>query len=156
MNAPFDAPMPLRDLAHHYARAVDMRDGDALCAVFTPGGEVAGFGENPISYAGHQRLREMTGELAMFEQTMHKVYNQLFTRSEDNSVTGLTYCTASHLLKGEEATLLDMEIVYHDRFAKDDSQWRFAHRALEVLWVEFRSVQRFTPEIMNASLGNFR
>jgi hypothetical protein len=156
MSGGFDAPPPLRDLAHRYALAVDRRDAALICGIFAADGEVAGFGENPISYRGPERLTEMMADLGMFERTMHKVYNQTFERDHAGAVSGLTYCTASHLLPGEEPTLLDMEIVYHDSFVEADGAWRFARRALEVLWVEFRPVKRFTPEIMSGSLGAFQ
>jgi SnoaL-like domain len=147
----FDAPPVLRDLTYRYAWAVDRRDADAFIALFTADGAVRGHGENPIDYAGPERLTALIADLGMFERTMHNVFNQLFERSDDGEVTGLTYCIASHMLPGEEPRMLDMAIWYHDRYAEEAGTWKFAERRLEVLWVENRPVKRFAASMMSGS-----
>lgn len=147
----YDAPQELRDLAYCYALAVDRRDAEALVALFTAEGAVRGFGENPIDFSGPEQLTGMIAQMAMFERTMHSVFNQLFDRDEAGAVTGLSYCIASHMLPGEEPRMLDMAIWYHDRYAQEDGVWKFAERRLEVLWVENRPVRRFDPAMMSGS-----
>lgn len=147
----FDAPAALRGLAHRYAYAVDRRDSAAITELFTADGAVRGFGDNPIDYTGAQRLAAMMQDLGMFERTMHNVFNQLFERSADGEVTGLTYCIASHLLPGDHPVLVDMAIWYHDRYALQDDVWKFAERRLEVLWTENRPAKRFSPAMMGGS-----
>ncbi len=154
--AQFDAPLPLRDLAHRYAWAVDRRQGGELAALFTPDGAVRGFGDNPIDYTGPARLGEMMADLGMFERTMHNVFNQLFEVDEDGAVTGLTYCIASHILPGEDPVCVDMAIWYHDRYARHDGQWKFAERRLEMLWIENRPVRRFDPAMMSGQDADLR
>lgn len=147
----FDAPAALRGLAHRYAFAVDRRESAAITELFTADGAVRGFGDNPIDYTGAQRLAAMMQDLGMFERTMHNVFNQLFERSADGEVTGLTYCIASHLLPGDNPVLVDMAIWYHDRYALQGDVWKFAERRLEVLWTENRPVKRFSPAMMSGS-----
>lgn len=149
MMGSFDAPQVVRDLAHRYGWAVDRRDTAALVPLFTAGGAVRGYGENPIDYTGPERLGAMMADLGMFEKTMHNVFNQLFNRSASGEVTGLTYCIASHMLPGDAPALVDMAIWYHDRYAEQDGAWKFAERRLEVLWVENRPVRRFSPTMMS-------
>lgn len=149
--AQFDAPAQLRDLAHRYAWAVDRRQGAELAALFTADGAIRGHGENPIDYTGPARLAEMMGDLGMFERTMHNVFNQLFEQDAQGAVTGLTYCIASHILPGDEPICVDMAIWYHDRYALQGEQWKFAERRLEMLWIENRPVRRFDPTMMSGA-----
>lgn len=151
MIGEFDAPQPLRDLASRYAWAVDRRDAGEIVALFTRDGAVRGYGENPIDYTGPERLAAMMGDLGMFERTMHNVFNQLFARDADGTVTGMTYCIASHLLPGAEPMLVDMAIWYHDRYAEEGGAWKFAERRLEVLWTETRPAKRFSAAMMSGS-----
>jgi hypothetical protein len=150
------APLELRDLASRYAYAVDRRDPDLLLPLFTADGGVMGHGPNPIAYRGDARLRQMLIDVGTFQLTMHKVFNQVFDRGDDGTVTGVTYCVASHILPGEDWATMDMAILYHDRYAADAGCWRFAERRLEVLWVETRPVSQFTAEMMNQNLSAFQ
>jgi hypothetical protein len=34
---------------------------------------------------------------------------------------------------------------YHNRYAREDGQWKFADRQLEVVWTEARKVKPFEP-----------
>lgn len=154
--ATFDAPLQLRDLAHRYAAAVDRRDGAALVALFTGEGAIRGWGDNPIDYSGPARLTAMMDDLAMFERTMHNVFNQLFEQDADGRVHGTTYCIASHLLPGAEPRLVDMAIWYHDSYACTDGNWQFSERRLQILWVENREVKRFTPTMMSGAASDLQ
>ena len=151
----FIAPPELRELAHRYAFAVDRRDVAALVPLFTADGAVRGYGANLIDYTGAARLAAMMDDLAMFDMTMHNVFNQLFERDGgadgDGTVSGITYCIASHLLPGDNPTLVDMAIWYHDRFALENGSWKFAERRLEVRWTENRTARRFDPAMMSGS-----
>lgn len=149
--AMFDAPAALRDLAHRYAWAVDRRQGAELAALFTPDGAIRGWGANPIDYTGPERLDAMMADLGMFERTMHNVFNQVFEQDAHGSVTGLTYCIASHLMPGDDPVLVDMAIWYHDTYALQNAEWKFAERRLEMLWVENRPVRRFDPAMMSGA-----
>ncbi len=153
----FTAPQELHDLAFHYALAVDSLDGDRLASLFCNNGIVRGFGENPISYVGDVGLRRMIAQVGeAFQKTMHNVFNQTFDRNAAGDLTGHTTCVASHILHGEAWTLLDMAIRYHNRYVQDGGVWKFSERRLEVVWVETRPVQKFTPAMMDNDLKEFK
>lgn len=153
----YTAPQELHDLAFRYALAVDTLDAGALLALFTPDGAVRGFGANPIEFCGEAGLRQMIDQVGMaFQRTMHNVFNQTFDRDEAGSVTGQTTCIASHILHGEDWTLMDMALRYHNRYAQEGGVWKFFERRLEVVWVETRPVQKFSPAMMDADLKEFK
>lgn len=153
----FVAPQDLHDLAFRYALAVDNVDAEMLLTVFTADGAVLGYGENPIEFRGEAGLRHMIELVdSGFHRTMHNVFNQTFEKDEAGTVTGLTYCIASHIIDGDGWTMLDMAIRYHNLYAQENGVWKFAERSLEVLWVENRPVQRFTASMMDAELKDFK
>jgi hypothetical protein len=153
----FTAPQALHDLAFHYARGVDTRDPDALMRVFTIDGVIKGHGVNPIRFQGRDGMERMCAQLvSAFQRTMHNVFNQSFERADDGTITGITYCIASHIPHGDDWQLLDMAILYHNLYAEQDGVWKFAERSLEVQWVETRPVQKFTATMMDADLKEFR
>jgi SnoaL-like domain len=153
----FTAPQELHDLAFRYALAVDTLNPAMLALAFTEDGAVRGFGENPIEFVGAAGLARMTAQVdAAFQKTMHNVFNQTFERASDGTVTGQTYCIASHILRGDEWALLDMAIRYHNRYFFEGGVWKFAERRLEVLWVETRPVKKFTAAMMASDLNEFQ
>jgi hypothetical protein len=153
----FTAPQELHDLAFRYALAVDTRDPIMLAAAFTRDGVVRGYGENPIEFVGAEGLRRMVGQVdSAFHKTMHNVFNQSFERDEAGQVTGHTTSIASHILRGEDWTLLDMAMRYHNRYAQEGGMWKFSERQLEVVWVETRPVQKFTASMMDSDLKEFK
>ncbi len=153
----FTAPQELHDLAFRYALAVDTCDAEMLLSTFTGDGAVLGYGENPIEFRAEAGLRQMISLVdSGFQRTMHKVFNQTFERGEAGSVTGITYCMASHILPGADWSLLDMALRYHNIYAQMGGAWKFAERRLEVVWVETRPVQKFTAAMMDADLKEFK
>lgn len=153
----YAAPQELDDLAFRYALAVDTRDSAMLVSIFTRDGIIRGHGENPIEFTGAEGLSRMVAQVdASFDQTMHNVFNQTFERATDGTVSGLTTCIASHILKGEGCNLLDFAMRYHNRYAQEAGCWKFAERRLEVVWVETRPVQKFTAAMMESDLREFR
>lgn len=154
---PFTAPQELHDLAFRYALAVDTLDAAMLASLFTIDGAVRGYGENPIEFCGQEGLARMVEQVdAAFQKTMHNVFNQTFDQAANGAVSGQTTCIASHILHGEEWTLLDMAMRYHNRYRQEDGAWKFAERRLEVVWVETRPVQKFNAAMMAADLKEFR
>jgi hypothetical protein len=153
----FTASQELHDLAFRYALAVDTLDAKMLQSIFTAEGTIRGHGENPIEFQGADGFARMIGQVdAAFQRTMHNVFNQTFDRDAAGAVTGQTTCIASHVLRGEDWTLLDMAMRYHNSYAKEGGAWKFAERRLEVVWVETRPVQKFTAAMMDADLKEFR
>lgn len=148
----YAAPQHLRDLAFRYAQAVDTLDADMLTRVFTHDGAVRGFGDNPMEFQGAAGLASIVAHVgSSFQKTMHNVFNQIFDIGPEGRITGQTHCIASHILPGDEWTLLDMAIRYHDSYREEAGRWKFAERRLEVLWTETRAVQKFDPGAMRAN-----
>lgn len=156
----FTAPQELHDLAFRYGLAVDNRDAAMLGAAFTRDGVISGYGQAGARYAGAAGWQTMIAEVsASFGRTMHNVYNQTFEIAADGTITGLTTGIASHLLTGppeaESLRLLDFAMRYYNSYAMEDGVWKFAERALEVLWVETRQVQRFSAAMLGRELQGF-
>lgn len=160
VSRPFAAPQELHDLAFRYGLAVDSRDPEMLASVFTVDGVMRGLGQAEARYAGAEGCAAMIEQVrASFEETQHNVFNQTFDQADDGTITGLTTSVASHILPGEadgaELALLDFAMRYHNRYAMEDGRWKFAERQLEVVWVERRTVMRFSPAMLGRELRGF-
>ncbi len=156
----FAAPQDLRDLAVRYALAVDSLDPAMLAGLFTAEGTLRGHGQAGVRYRGADGFAQMIEQVrASFMKTMHNVFNQTYDRAEDGTVTGHVTGIASHILPPDEGaadwTLLDFAMRYHDRYAREAGQWKFADRQLEVVWVETRKVGPFSPAMMGRDLRGF-
>lgn len=157
---PFTAPQALHDLAFRYGLAVDNRDAAMLGSIFTSGGCLRGYGQPGARYAGPAGWKAMIAEVsASFDKTMHNVYNQTFEIAPDGTISGLTTGIASHILPAgeevDELPLLDFAMRYHNRYAIEEGAWKFTERALEVLWIERRSVRRFSVKMLGQELRGF-
>ena len=162
MNAttPYTAPQELHDLAFRYGLAVDTRDAAMLGSIFTRDGAIRGHGQSDTRYAGEAGWNRMVAEVsASFGQTMHNVFNQTFEIAPDGTITGVTTGVASHVLlaksDADRQPLLDFAMRYYNRYAIEDGTWKFAERALEVVWVETRQVQRFSADMLGREMQGF-
>ena len=159
-TAPYTAPQELHDLAMRYGLAVDNRDAAMLGSIFIRDGVIRGHGQSGARYTGPAGWDKMIAEVsASFGRTMHNVFNQTFEIASDGTITGLTTGVASHVLRAEpeaaEQPLLDFAMRYHNRYAIEDGAWKFAERALEVLWVETRRVRPFSANMLGKELQGF-
>lgn len=157
---PFTAPQELHDLAFRYGLAVDNRDAAMLGAIFTSNGVIRGHGQRAARYTGAAGWQTMIAEVSTsFGRTMHNVYNQTFDTAPDGTISGLTTGVASHLLPAEanatDLKVLDFAMRYHNRYAQEGGVWKFAERALEVMWVETRRVAPFTAAMLGRKLHGF-
>lgn len=159
-TVPYIASQELLDLAFRYGLAVDNRDAAMLGSIFTRDGLIRGHGQSDARYAGTAGWERMISEVsASFGRTMHNVFNQTFEIAPDGTVSGLTTGVASHVLLAEpdaaERPLLDFAMRYHNRYVIEDGAWKFAERALEVLWVETRRVRAFSAKMLGQELQGF-
>ncbi|MFM6950210.1 MAG: nuclear transport factor 2 family protein [Novosphingobium sp.] len=157
---PYTAPQELHDLAFRYGLAVDNLDAAMLGSIFTAQGVIRGHGHSGARYLGADGWQRMIAEVqASFQRTMHNVFNQTFEQAPDGTLTGLTTGIASHLLPADPGTkshrVLDFAMRYHNRYAVEGGAWKFAERALEVLWVETREAQQFNLEMLGRELKGF-
>ena len=140
----------MKRLGLRYARAIDRVDADLLLSVFTADGSVGNTDAADADFVGHAALRQMVGQVdAMFIKTRHLVHNQLIEHVGGDTAVGETYCTASHVMPGEDGgwQVFDMAIRYEDSYRIDDRVWKFASRRLDVEWVEIRPVMVFDRSV---------
>lgn len=140
----------LFDLSVRYADAVDRRDGEAFAGLFEPDGELV-VPDYPHDLApvrsrrGRDRLVLVPQALGGYALTFHEVGNPAF-RVEDDEASGVVGCTAHHVTdRPSGATDTVWFIRYEDVYRRHEGWWRFQRRALHLLWVEQRSVERVGP-----------
>jgi SnoaL-like domain len=135
------ARIELRALAEEYAWLTDAYDYDGYADLFTADGEVsavnAGETEPFFVARGRDELRGVVHGNDQFERTFHAIENHRCTIGPD-SATGVTYCTAHHLLRSsDDPQTLVMLIRYVDVYDLSEDIWRFQSRRLEFAWVEY-------------------
>jgi 3-phenylpropionate/cinnamic acid dioxygenase small subunit len=124
----------IQQLVIAYARCADERDLDGFARLFTPEGRltIREGGQERAAFRGHAELRRVLEPMAQYERTLHVVSNH-----EIDDGAGSVYCIANHLRKrGDEHENVRMLIRYDDRYAETAGGWRFASRAVEILWIE--------------------
>lgn len=121
----------IEQLLNQYAMSVDERDLDAYASCFTPDVVISGPG---FELRGDVAKPTIDMLAATYESTMHNVHNHRHRINGDRA-SGITYCVASHIQNhgGGKRTKMDMYIRYHDELVKQDNQWRFGKRRLDVL-----------------------
>src|SRR5580700_10403278 len=130
--------LAIRELAEAYARCADRRDAKGQMALFTVDTHFVVYmnAKDPTpSQELHSReeLAPVFADLSKYDATMHFVgQSTIFTLTGDRA-TGEAYCIAHHLtVEGDKRRLMVAYLRYHDTFAKDDGEWRFAERLLYV------------------------
>ena len=73
--------------------------------------------------------------ISTMERTLHSIGNH-WIEVDGDTAKGETYCTAYHLLKGEDGSLHDMIVGgrYLDRFEKRGGEWKIASRFYVMDW----------------------
>jgi hypothetical protein len=130
----------LRVLVDEYAWRTDHYDYDGYAELFTADAELtsvnSGETEPFFCARGTEEIRGVVHGNDQFAQTFHAVENHRVVIDGD-SVTGVAYCTAHHLIDGDPPQTLVMLIRYQDVYALTDTGWKFASRQLEFAWVEY-------------------
>jgi hypothetical protein len=115
-----------------YCHGVDRCDLEILKGCFWPDGtcNYSDSDENAIIWA-----ENCIGGISQMVRTFHSISNHWIDVDGD-SARGETYCTAYHLLKGEDGSLTDMVVGgrYLDRFEKRDGEWKIASRYYVMDW----------------------
>lgn len=125
------------DLLARYCFAIDLRDWEALRAVFAPGAVITYSG--PRVCAGIDEIVaffRMTASLAA--ATQHLLHTSRIWSTGPDSAAGLTHVTAHHVGHGAarpapEAATYTVTGSYDDRFARTPAGWRIARRTLTLL-----------------------
>lgn len=115
-----------------YSHGIDRCDIDFLKQVFWPDGTCDYGGEDLNAY---EWAEATVAGLSTMERTQHSVSNYLLTVDGDAAECE-SYCTAYHLLKGEDGSLTDMVVGgrYLDKIEKRDGEWRIASRLYVMDW----------------------
>lgn len=115
-----------------YSHGIDRCDIDFLKQVFWPDGTCDYSGEALNAY---EWAANTVAGLSTMERTQHSVSNYLLTVDGDTAQCE-SYCTAYHLIKGEDGSLTDMVVGgrYLDQIEKRDGEWRIASRFYVMDW----------------------
>lgn len=145
MNDGIDASaaLPLWDLHHAYASALDRLDAAALREVFHPDATLRVFAPDAVEPRsrthGHDQLVGMIGALrARYARTMHVVTNATASMLGPDTATGRAYGVSHHLLRGPgRPCTLVVHLVYEDGFRRGpDGGWCIGQRDIRFLWAE--------------------
>ena len=149
LNSVDSARVALRALVDEYALASDTADIERFGSLFTPDAEFVlstpGTTET-VTLRGREQVKFGPSGNQMFERTFHAVHNHLVDVDGDRA-TGLTYCTARHLLRRADDSLevILAPIQYHDEYSLTDDGWKFSRRELEWTWIERRPAEPAAP-----------
>ncbi|GAB7069412.1 nuclear transport factor 2 family protein [Mycobacterium hodleri] len=143
------ARVALRALVDEYALASDTADLERFGSLFTLDAEFVlstpGTAET-VTLRGRDQVKYGPSGNQMFERTFHAVHNHVIAVDGDHA-TGLTYCTARHLLRKADDSLevILAPIQYHDDYRLTDEGWKFSRRELEWTWIERRPAEPPAP-----------
>lgn len=123
----------IQNLLYRYADTADRRDGARFKRCFA-NGQVRITGPDIVVDDGDKMIK-MLGE--MFDWTMHKVHNFAFEVDKDENggdrAHGYTYCVATHVKTEDGRRIkIDMYIRHLDELIKENGEWVFVKRELDV------------------------
>ncbi len=122
--------LAIQQLLSRYAVSVDAHDRAGYASCFTKDVVISGPG---FEMRGDVTTPTIDLLSTTYEATMHNVANYAYVISGD-SAKGTSHCVASHIQKqGGQRTKMDMYIRYHDDLVKQDGEWKFSKRRLEVI-----------------------
>ncbi len=124
----------IRSLTQRYARAVDVKDIDAVGALFHPEAHVEGVrGAAPIG----PYLEAMRNAPAVFAGSMHVLGDPLvaFTAGADEASTD-TYAVVYQLRDpGAPEGDLTLGMRYFDTLVRHEGAWMITHRRTATIWM---------------------
>ena len=111
-------------LTWRYSYAIDSRDVDLMASLFSRTTRFGRqYGSGPEGAAAFYRTIWRN-----FNRSVHRVTNQLVTRLDDESATGIIYCTADQ--ERAENEWHRMQFAYFDDYVVEDGCWRFGRRQI--------------------------
>ena len=134
------ARVALRALVDEYGVASDEADLERFGSLFTEDGEFVTSppgSDESVTLRGRAQVKYGPSGNQMFERTFHAVHNHVVDVDGDHA-TGVTYCTARHLLRKADGSLevILAPIQYCDDYAMTADGWKFARRELVWTWLE--------------------
>lgn len=111
----------IRQLPYRYAAAIEARDADAMCELFSPRARFGEFGDGPD---GLRRLMTQRLDGSVFAVIL--VANHLIDLEGDDQARGAVWahCFAQSRTDG----FVEQLIKYEDRYERDHGRWLFLHR----------------------------
>lgn len=133
-NAALDR-LALRELVDAYALAVDVADGEAAAALFTPDGELVVHLDpaDPETFSvrsGRAEIASIGDGLRAYDRTHHTI-SSTSSEVDGDRATGRTRCEAHHLRDGRDLVLY---LRYDETFRRVEGTWRFTRRELHTEW----------------------
>jgi ketosteroid isomerase-like protein len=145
--------LEIRDLVDEYAAALDARSVERLVGVFTADArfDVTQHGSDTVLavYEASEEIAQIMTLISPFATTMHQMLNHQ-VRLEGDVASGVTYCSANHLVGDPPSANLEMLIIYRDRYRRTVDGWRIAHRRVVRLWNELHPL---VDESLERELG---
>lgn len=134
----------LRELGLRYAQGIDRENAEMLSSVFTDDAELVS--EHSTLGPGGETIAEGILEyhdvVCGYDTTLHFVGNQTVDVDGDSG-TGETYCFAIHwYTEDEEQKQYTMFLRYQDEYRREDGDWYFSQRTIEV---DEEYVSRISP-----------
>lgn len=130
--------LAIRQLVQDYGITVDAADRAGLAELYAPDGTFVR--PNGEAIEGRDQVVEFTvSVIEKFAITRHLVLNHRSVVDGDTA-SGVTYCTAHHLLR-KDGGLVDLmlQITYDDSYVRNGS-WRFQSRRITCNWAEVRPI----------------
>lgn len=136
MDARVEDRALIADLVVAYAYAVDERAWDEFEALFVPEAVIdyrssGGIGGKPAEIAAW-----MPEALSVFRWTLHSISTHRVEFTGERTATGSLHALARHGLtwKGVDE-LMEVAVIYRDRYVRTDDGWRFAARSEDTLHI---------------------
>lgn len=120
----------IRQLACKYALAIDVRDLDAVVALYVPDVRVGPQAQ------GRAALKEVFDRvLRGFGATSHQVQNHVIEFDDAEHGQGLVTCRCEHeVATAQESKWVVVQNLYHDRYERIDGHWYFRGRVQNRLY----------------------
>jgi ketosteroid isomerase-like protein len=130
------ARLELRALVEEYAAAGDAFDNDRYAACFTVDAEFVTTTPAMV-VRGRDEIGRIPDINGVFEQTFHAVHNH-HVEIHGDTATGITSCTARHLLRRDDGTfeVILTPIRYRDEYLRTEEGWKFTRREILFTWFE--------------------
>ncbi|UVE17437.1 nuclear transport factor 2 family protein [Pseudomonas sp. LS44] len=131
MTTTLDDRLAIQDLLYRYARAADDKDTAAYRACFSSNGVAVHWADFVVTDGA-----TIIDSLSQYQWTMHKVFNHAF-EVEGDRARGYTYCLATHVADEQgQRRKEDWHVRYDDELLRENGQWRFLRREVQVGLIE--------------------
>jgi ketosteroid isomerase-like protein len=122
----------IRDLISRYARALDLRDFDALAKCFTVDAQAEYSGV--VLAPGRDSVIRHLEQMRNIPASTHLFGNVLVELDGDEATVDSQATVHLVLDRGPQARVRVRGLLYHDRVVRQDGEWRIAERIHRADW----------------------